>query len=720
LQDHCCVTKCAFFAGLALVLTFPAVAQETFEPYGGPHIAPGSLGSTRSTASAKPATGAVICGSTDPCVLTGQYDSFRNSQNGNEVKLGGMTNFSQFTTVGFYALDAIDVAPGKTITPIIAQPLYVTNVPVDDTTHNMLLVSTLNDSVYAFDADTGAVLWKRVGSNSLALDCSPTQGQAFTDTQANGEPGIPNLAYYGIVSTPVVDVAPTDPVMYVTVACSTPAMGPSYLWYLNAIDITTGEDLIPGGLEITGDNFVPSNELQRPSLLITHPAGSEGGTETFLYAGFGTGVWELAGGSYSYTGALFAWEIDYPFSIKQLGNPFVTTKRTNGTTNIFPATSPPICKSPTCDDGDNWVGNGGGIWSSGKGIAADPSSNVFVGSGNGPFACGYTGTFPTSCTDPEMVQNWGESIMEFPPPTGSTIGSPADWFTPYAYSYPITDPTPAPYQFEELNRFDLDMSLSGVVLFREQASTGQYMTFAATSNKIGQIYVLPPKSSSYGLGQFRPNDIGLTGGSITTQPVFQASRQPNSTSQHVCPIPLAGMQNTYWNCHEIKQIALWNDYLFVWPKFEAPVVYHGALTSTGTSTYNYSFGATPVFEPCPGAGYPGGMMAIAANAKTGATLWALIIPPTPTAGVYQGKMNAYTISTSPSFKLTNAWESSNPYPSTCVAQTAPFPLQNWQLQAMTQPTVANGKVYVPVQQAVSSTGATISGVLVFGNCTPAN
>jgi hypothetical protein len=111
------------------------------------------------------------------------------------------------------------------------------------------------------------------------------------------------------------------------------------------------------------------------------------------------------------------------------------------------------------------------------------------------------------------------------------------------------------------------------------------------------------------------------------------------------------------------------------------------------------------------------MMAIAANGKTNATLWALIIPATPTSGVYQGKMNAYTISTTPTFKLTNAWESSNPYPSACVAQSAPFPLQNWQLQAMTQPTLANGKAFVPVQQAVSSTGSTIAGVLVFGNCT---
>ncbi len=42
-----------------------------------------------------------------------------------------------------------------------AQPLYIPGIPVlNQGTHNLLIVATENDSLYALDADTGAQLWK--------------------------------------------------------------------------------------------------------------------------------------------------------------------------------------------------------------------------------------------------------------------------------------------------------------------------------------------------------------------------------------------------------------------------------------------------------------------------------------------------------------------------------------------------------------------------------
>src|SRR2546425_13287360 len=41
-----------------------------------------------------------------------------------------------------------------------AQPLYLSGLTVQGATHNVVFVATENDSVYAFDADSGSTLWR--------------------------------------------------------------------------------------------------------------------------------------------------------------------------------------------------------------------------------------------------------------------------------------------------------------------------------------------------------------------------------------------------------------------------------------------------------------------------------------------------------------------------------------------------------------------------------
>jgi len=41
-----------------------------------------------------------------------------------------------------------------------AEPLYMSAVPIEGRgTHNLLIVATEHDSVYAFDADSGSPIW---------------------------------------------------------------------------------------------------------------------------------------------------------------------------------------------------------------------------------------------------------------------------------------------------------------------------------------------------------------------------------------------------------------------------------------------------------------------------------------------------------------------------------------------------------------------------------
>ncbi len=85
-------------------------------------------------------------------VVTYHNDNARTGQNLKETSLTPATvNVSTFGKVGFYSVD------GK----VDAQPLYLSALAIPGQgTHNVLYVATEHDSVYAFDADTGAVLWR--------------------------------------------------------------------------------------------------------------------------------------------------------------------------------------------------------------------------------------------------------------------------------------------------------------------------------------------------------------------------------------------------------------------------------------------------------------------------------------------------------------------------------------------------------------------------------
>ena len=93
-------------------------------------------------------------GSTPPTgmaeVLTYHDDNTRSGQNTQETTLTtANVNSSTFGKVGF------DTADGK----VDAEPLYVPAVTIGGATHNVLYVVTEHDSAYAFDADTGTMLW---------------------------------------------------------------------------------------------------------------------------------------------------------------------------------------------------------------------------------------------------------------------------------------------------------------------------------------------------------------------------------------------------------------------------------------------------------------------------------------------------------------------------------------------------------------------------------
>jgi streptogramin lyase len=258
-------------------------------------------------------------------VAMGQYDLGRTSTNPAEIVLNTTNvNSSQFGLLFTLPVDGF----------IFGQPLYLSGVMIQGATRNVVYVATMNNSVYAFDADNpgvGAPLWQvNLGPVSTA-----TLSQRLIQTTL------------GIMSTPVID--PVGGIIYVvdlTVQNSTP------IYQLHALSMTTGleqfdgpvtiQASVPGTAADSVNGQIPFNaaiQWQRAALLFNN--GS-------IYIGFGSAANE----SQTYHG----WLLQYDASNLQRIQAYNTTPN----------------------------GNGGGVWMSGGGPAAD-DTGVYYAIGNGSF-----------------------------------------------------------------------------------------------------------------------------------------------------------------------------------------------------------------------------------------------------------------------------------------------------------------------------------------------
>lgn len=263
-------------------------------------------------------------------VLTWHNDVARTGQNLTESLLIPARVSS--ATFGLLANVTVD---GK----VDAQPLYVSALRVNGQgMHNVLFIATEHDSVYAADADTGKIYWKK----SMLLP-----GETTSDTR-NCSQVIPEI---GITATPVIDRKAGANGTIFLVAMSKDGSG-NYYQRIHALDLSTGAEesdspvVVQATYPGTGDNSSNGNVVfdakqykERPALMLLN--GS-------LYTSWGSHC------DYRpYTG----WMIAYSESnLKQ---------------------------SAVLDYAPN--GSEGALWNAGAGPAADTSGNVYVALGNGSF-----------------------------------------------------------------------------------------------------------------------------------------------------------------------------------------------------------------------------------------------------------------------------------------------------------------------------------------------
>jgi len=166
---------------LFMTLFAAALIALSFTNCGGSMSSSGTgSGSTPPPSSPPPSTPPPTTGND---VVTYHNDNARTGQNLNETVL----TLSNVNSTSFGKLLTIS-ADGK----INAEPLYLSGLTVNSATHNVLFVASEHGTVYAFDADSGAMLW-----HVSTLMSGETTSDDHGCSQITPE--------IGVTSTPVLD-----------------------------------------------------------------------------------------------------------------------------------------------------------------------------------------------------------------------------------------------------------------------------------------------------------------------------------------------------------------------------------------------------------------------------------------------------------------------------------------------------------------------------------
>jgi hypothetical protein len=298
-------------------------------------------------------------------VLTYKNDPSRSGQNLSESTLTpANVSASSFGLLRNLAVD------GK----VDAQPLYVSQINISGSQHNVVYAATEHDSVYAFDADTGSVLWQ--------VSLLGT-GESLSDTHGCSQV-TPEI---GITSTPVIDRnAGAHGTLY-AVAMSKDSSS-AYHQRLHALDLTTGAELLGGPAEISATSptaggatavFSAGQHEERAALLLLN------------------GTVYTSWTSHCDVTPYYGWIIAFSAG---------TLIRT-AVLNVAP----------------NSGGAGPAIWMSGGGPAADSAGNIYLLTANGAFETALDANgFPNQ-------QDYGNSFLKIST-AGGTLAI-ADYFAMY-------------------------------------------------------------------------------------------------------------------------------------------------------------------------------------------------------------------------------------------------------------------------------------------------
>ena len=318
---------------------------------------------------------------------------------------------------------------------IYTQPLYVTGIPHNGKTINLVIVGTTNNSLYAFQAPDASSsvrpspdpIWQ-VTSKDLGWPLD--HDYMFMPSAILGYNICPQI---GIIATPVIDRQRGT--VYVTAKSGDREHNPKQEDYrLFAIDLLTGklkhsQELNPTYPDTAPSAFDPKYELQRASLLEANGR---------IYVAFA---------SHQDTPPFHGWILAYDADSLKQEAAYCTT-----------------CDNVQSDP------SGGGIWQAGAGPATDLDGNIYVITGDGSTGNEtYTGACKSgNVPDQETYRDLGTSFIKL----DKDLKPLGAW-------------TPA--NFECLNRTDADLGSAGPTFVPE-------LSVLFGGGKEGVLYALKPEA----------------------------------------------------------------------------------------------------------------------------------------------------------------------------------------------------------------------------------
>ena len=342
-------------------------------------------------------------------VLTYHNDNLRTGANTAETTLTpANVNVSTFGKLYAFPVDSL----------VYAQPLYVPSVPINGTPHNIVVVATENDTVYAFDADNkvSAPLWKK----HLGIPVPCSTNQPVTGSYCDLVFGTSTV---GITATPVIDLTQGTNGAVFLEARTNPNNAGNYYHSLHKLDLTTGKEmsgsprLITGSAKGTGKDNVNG--------VLTFNQASENDRGALLLAG---GIVYVPFASINDAPVFHGWIFGYSNS----------TMQKRYTINTAPNAS-------TNGSGD---GEQGAIWNGT--VAADASNNIFTATGNGTW-------------DP-VVHDWGNSYLKLKAGTALWV---SDYFTPADLAFDL---------------FDTDLGTNAPILLPDQPGIFPHLLIGGDKN----------------------------------------------------------------------------------------------------------------------------------------------------------------------------------------------------------------------------------------------